>query len=158
MAKAFKNCTLQAWPAAFGLLNTNDGWKKRLWCSVTKQKLVEIPRIEEIAFIVILTVHYFMTRYLDTQPSLKVLPRHTYARMSLYSPNENYRRDCKAPHSVSVPLATLNDPEPVPDDRPSLSTPKTIPHAASVPIKLWTGARKRIVPRNFPIHIEGVFE
>jgi hypothetical protein len=42
--------------------------------------------------------------------------------------------------------------------RPGFSTPQTTPHATSVPIKLWTGARKLVLPRNLPVHIEGVFE
>lgn len=58
MAKAFKIVLykhgLQRWEC---LIRMTDG-KRGSRCSVTKQKLVEIPRIEEIAFIVILTVHY----------------------------------------------------------------------------------------------------
>jgi hypothetical protein len=44
MTKAFRMCTLRAWPAVLQLLNTNDGWEEKA-SLLTKQnpKPIEIP-------------------------------------------------------------------------------------------------------------------
>jgi len=51
MAKAFKKSySVSMGPTASDLLNMNDGWQEGSGTMSYKQKLVEIPRIEEIAF------------------------------------------------------------------------------------------------------------
>jgi len=59
MAKAFKNRTLRAWACGVGAA------QYELWMA-GKQKLVEIPRIEEIAFHCSTHCTLLMTKYLDT--------------------------------------------------------------------------------------------
>jgi hypothetical protein len=76
MTKAFKNRTLRAWPAALGLLNTNDGWQEGSGTMSYKQKLVEIPENRRNSFSLqysVYTTHDEISRY--TIIILEVLPQ-----------------------------------------------------------------------------------